>query len=361
MSEVGWRVGVEIEALAPAGASRRDLAAAIAADVGGRVRRVFHPQSEPSLVPGKPVFESLTPGFVVEGPAGDLVAKFLDDLTLVDDLDRAAAPRPGWWRVVGDDARWLRLLARHADAEGDLPAALSGFAAVLGTTPTPGPGGTWRVADEAGAAIALAAPLPGERDRPCEIVTAPLDDAHEARLERLLGPARALGFVAAAEGAVHLHFDGAPFRSARAMARLVALQTALGDSLRRRVGTNPRCRRLGPHEAAVREVVEAPGFEGLRWDTARAQLVAAAPSKFVDLNLRNVVFATPGKHTIEVRTLPVWMDAAPIVDAAHLFAGLFRTFVLGDAAIPGAPVDDAGLDTMIAALDLPVRAARRWT
>ena len=76
---------------------------------------------------------------------------------------------------------------------------------------------------------------------------------------------------------------------------------------------------------------------------------------------RKIVFASPNKHTIEVRTLPVWMDAAPIVDAAHLFAGLFRTFVLGEAAIPAGPVDDAGLDAMIRALDLPSRAAGRWS
>ena len=358
MSAVGWKIGVEVEALAPRGASRRDLADLVAKDVGGRVRRVFHPQSEPSLVPGTPVFESLTPGFLVERPGGEVVARFLDDLTLIDDLDRHAAPKPGWWRVVGDDARWLRLCARRADPEGELPAALTAFAGLFGTEPAGGPGGTWRIADDAGAAIVLAAPLPGERERPCEIVTAPLSEDHEVKLERLLAPARALGFVAAAEGAVHLHFDGAPFTSARAIARIVAMHAAFGEALRRTVGTNPRCRRLGPHEPALRELVQTPGFTALPWDVARGRLLAVAPSKFVDLNLRNLVLALATKHTLEVRTLPVWMDAAPIVDAMHLFEALFRKYVLGEAEIPAAPVDD--LRPVLAGLGLPDRAAARW-
>lgn len=360
MTGPDWKIGVEVELLAPRGTSRRDLADRIAADVGGRVRRGLHPQSEPSLVPGMTVFESLTPSFEVLDAEGRTAVRLVDDLTLVDDLAREAAPKPGWWRIVGDDARWMRLCAKYAEPEADLPAAIAPFAAVLGTRPTPGPGGTWRVADEAGASIALAAPLPGERERPCELITAPIARDHEATLDRWLAHARALGFTAPAEGAVHLHFDGAPFRSARAMTRLVAFHAAFGEVLRRRVRTNPRCRRLGPHEAAVRDLVAEPGFAEASWEAARARLAAVTPSKFVDLNLRNVVFEHPTKPTIEVRILPVWTEAAPIVDAMCLFAAFFRQFVLGPRPIPDAPAGDATLTAVIASLDLPARAAARW-
>jgi len=61
---VSWTIGVEIELLAPRGASRRTLA-----EVYGTPRAFFHPQSELSAVPDTPVFENLTLGFEVPGVA----------------------------------------------------------------------------------------------------------------------------------------------------------------------------------------------------------------------------------------------------------------------------------------------------
>lgn len=55
LPDLSWRIGVEIELLAPRGLSRQDLAEAIARSSSGSVRRYFHPQSELSKVPGAPV------------------------------------------------------------------------------------------------------------------------------------------------------------------------------------------------------------------------------------------------------------------------------------------------------------------
>jgi hypothetical protein len=120
-----WRCGFEMELMAPAGRTRADLAHTLASACGGTVRRVLHADSEPSLVAGKPVFQNLTLGFEALDAGGALVARCVDDLTLQHDLDRHAAPRAGWWRVVSDDERLIRILARFLDAEADLPAALS--------------------------------------------------------------------------------------------------------------------------------------------------------------------------------------------------------------------------------------------
>ena len=90
-----WKIGVEMELLAPRGSSRRALAERLAADVGGRVRPYFCPQTEPSLVPGSPVFNNLTLGFEVIDGQGQQVACCVDDLTLQDDLDRNCPPLPG--------------------------------------------------------------------------------------------------------------------------------------------------------------------------------------------------------------------------------------------------------------------------
>ena len=65
MSDIDWKIGVEIELLAPKGTSRETLAKRVAERVGGTVTRIFHPESETSAVPGQPVFENLTLGYRV--------------------------------------------------------------------------------------------------------------------------------------------------------------------------------------------------------------------------------------------------------------------------------------------------------
>jgi hypothetical protein len=61
LHELESRVGFEIELLAPRGATRADLACAVAAAVGGEVALAFHRDSEPSAVPGMGAFHHLTP------------------------------------------------------------------------------------------------------------------------------------------------------------------------------------------------------------------------------------------------------------------------------------------------------------
>ena len=337
---IGWTIGIEVELLAPVGASRRTLAERYAAATGGTVRPFFHPQSELSLVPGVPVFENLTLGFEVRDAAGALVASCVDDLTLQDDLDRERPPVAGWFRVVSDDARLLQLVARAGRADAGPLEALAPVARLFGTEPAEFPGGMVRVTDRNAAPIAIATPLPGERERPCEIVTPPLARDHAARLDALLAPARALGFTVPAEAATHVHFDGAPFRSPRALRDLVRLVAAHADELKALVGTNPRCRRLGGWPAALHEVVEAADFAALAWPEAQARLQDVGLTKYCDVNLKNLVHDVPGKPTIEVRVLPGLIDSAAILEGAALFEGVLRLALAGPAATAHGPLLD---------------------
>ena len=323
---IAWTIGVELELLAPRGSSRRALAETYARAAGGSVVPFFHPQSEISAVPGKPVFENLTLGFTARDASGAAIASCVDDLTLVDDLVREAPPQPGWFRVVGDDTRLLGLVARHGRADAGPREAIAGVAALFGTEPEDCGGGTFRVTDRNRSPIAIATPLPGERERPCEIVTPPIARDHEARLDALLAPARALGFSIPLEAAVHVHFDAAPFRSARAIAALVHGLAPRLPELRREFATNPRCRRLGPWPAALVGAIDEPGFAALPWPDAQARLQALDPplTKYCDINLRNIVYDIPDKPTIEVRIFPGAIEAAPVIAAAERFAGLFR-------------------------------------
>ncbi|MEZ5427243.1 MAG: amidoligase family protein [Pyrinomonadaceae bacterium] len=317
-------MGVEIELLAPRKRSRRDLALAIAARYGANVRRFFHPQIEPSKVQNTPLFENLTLGFRVEDDRGNVLAQCVDDLTLQDDLDRRCRPEPDWYRIVSDDARLLRLAMLHMDADAPLNEVLLPLARLFGTNVQEGEGGIMHVADQSGASIAIGAPLPGERERPCELVTPPIETDHLDRLEELLEPARSLGFLIPSEGAIHLHFDATPLCKASTLANLVRFLGIHTDALKKRVGTNPRCRRLGSWPAELFELVSSEGFAELEWAEARERLSRVGLTKYCDFNLRNFIHCVPGKHTFEVRILPVWPDARKIIEAASLFAAILR-------------------------------------
>lgn len=297
-------LGVELELLCPRGVSRRDVAEAIAASHHATVHPVFHPDSEPALVPGTPVFENLTLGFDVRDSDGGLVARLVDDLTLQDDLDRQAAPLPGWFRIVSDDRRILHLVRRHGRADGTLLEALQPLADLFGTQLDIDQG-IVRVADPDGSPLALGAPLPGERERPCELVTPPLPRSQLVeRVHALLTPAKALGLTVATEAATHIHVDRRPLQSARIVRDLVRLWEARADAVKAAAGTNPACRRLGGWTPRLRETVEEPGFADLPWPEAKRRLAGLGLSKFVDLNLKGLAHDLAGKPTVEARFFP---------------------------------------------------------
>lgn len=321
------RVGVELELLAPRGRTRQDLALALAGP-GGRVEAWLHPDTEPSLVPGTPVFDNLTLAFRAVDARGVEVACCVDDLTLQADLDRDARPLAGWWRVVSDDRRLLHLVRRHGRADQGPMGALAPLAALFGVPVEAHEGGLLRVRDPDGSPVALAAPLPGERWRPCEVVTPPLPpgsaEALHAALEARLAPARALGFTVPVEAAVHLHLDAGPLRDTEVFAAVVrTLEEAL-PALKQRLGSNPHNRRRGDWPAALRELVRDAAFLASPWPVAQARLQALGLSKYQDINLRNVVHDVPGKPTLEVRILPGAIHAEPVVAALQDVVALLR-------------------------------------
>jgi hypothetical protein len=348
-------MGVEVELLAPPGASRADLAHALAQRHGGHVRRVLHQDTEPSQVPGTPIFSNLTLGFEAVAPSGDLIARCVDDLTLQDDLRRAAPPRPGWWRVVSDDERILRLLANHIDPALDLPDALAALPALTRGHLLPAEGGMFRLIDAVGMPLAIAAPLPGERERPCEVISPPIDHDLPDALEALLAPARALGFRIPAEGATHLHFDAADLQRADAVARLVNTLSSRGPALRALCATPARFRRVGGWPAALLTCVNAPDFPALPWPAAQARLQALKLSKYCDFNLKNLASGRPDRHTFEVRILPASLDPAPIIAAAALFEAILR-----DALLPAPSPHTSDLQPWLAALPMPPDARAYW-
>ena len=327
------RTGFEIELMAPSGLSRRNLAQDLAARCGGRVRPVWHHDSQPSLVPGLGRFLHLTQGFEVRRGDGTPLCTLVDDVTLIAGLDPRAAAPPGWFRILSDDPRLLRLLAAHSDPGGDLPAVLEPTARLWGS-PVRRFGGAYRLDDAAGATIALAVPQGGERERPCEIITPPLTGDHRAALTELLGPARDLGFTVPHEAAVHLHLDGAPFRRPHALANVVRLFAHWREPLRALLQTNPACRRLAPLPPSLVEAAGGtPDIDALRRAAKEGGL-----TKFFDVNLTQLLTDTPVRDTIEIRILPGAIDADEILHRAGLVE-LLLDRCLDEEPFPDAPAD----------------------
>ena len=148
-----------------------------------------------------------------------------------------------------------------------------------------------------------------------------------------------LGFYAPAEGAIHIHFDAERLCSAPVLANLIELLAVHGEGLRRLVGTNPRCRRLGGWPKELRELVQMPEFLNLSWEDARARLNSLKLSKYCDFNLKNLVQSIPAKHTFEVRIFPVWLQAQTIIDAAGLFEAILYWALDADTVIKAVPPD----------------------
>ncbi len=331
------RTGFEVELLAPAGSDRQVLADAIAERFRGCVHRSFHMDSEPSPVPGVGVFRHLTPAFDVVDAAGLPVARLVDDSTIEADL----APVPGrpsgrghrgWFRVLCDDARLLRLVERHIDPSAPLATVLDPVADLFGVRVDLFPEAA-RVNDHTGATIAVAMSLPAGRERPCEIVTPPLSAGHTAALEALLTPARDLGFVVPREAAVHLHVDGEPFRTPSAFANVVRLFGLWRDPLWHALGTNPACRRLAPLPGPLLELVDRDWTGGVGtsgragadgWKALRAAVRAVGITKFADVNLTQLVAERPVRDTVEVRILPGEIEGPAVVARAALVQGLLR-------------------------------------
>lgn len=353
----GWKKGFEIELIAPRGSSRARLAEAVRGRVKGTIRQFFHPQSEISKVPGKPVFDNLTAGFRVLDANGGWVASLVDDITLQHGLNKSAPPSPGWYRIVSDDGRILQLAIQQCDPLAPLDTVLDPLARLFGTEVDHHASGMVKVADARLISVAIGAPLPGERERPCEIITGPLADGYDQRLRLLLGEARNEGFALPREGATHIHFDAAPLKSANAVANIAALFTRHGTALKELVGTNPNCIRLGPWPAEFAEIATSEDFLALDWPKARDVLKECELKKYCDYNLVNMLVEMPHKDTFEVRVLPSYLEAEPIIMAAELFEAILTWCV--ETRAGAVPVPDT-LPQLLAAIPLDRAGAARW-
>lgn len=305
------RVGVEIELLAPPGVTRREVAGAIADEVGGSRRSVFAFGTEPARKGPNKVLHHLSRGMEVATGDGTRVCQVVDDLTIRDGLTSELSS-DGDYRIVADDKRLLHLIKAQANPDAVLAEVLDPVAVLFGQPVHDlAEGKRFAILVER-MSVASALLQLADRQRVCEIVTAVIDRDHREALDRLLGPARDIGCTVPTEAAVHVHFDAEPFRRADRFAGLVELFEGRREELRERFGTNLSCRHLGPLPEPLVKLVRTPGFRSRPWSEVEELTRKMGFNKFIDLNLRNLRFRIPDKDTVEVRLLPGASDAGVI-------------------------------------------------
>jgi len=358
-SALPWKVGLELELLAPAGSSRESLANEIARSCDGQVKRIFYSQAEFAPLDGTTGFENLTLGFAVENEAGEILVKCVDDLTLVDDLDASQEPLAGWYRILSDDQRFLSLIEMHCDAKADQLNVLEPLARLFGVDrQIIDDGPLTRVSDQRGTSVAMAVSLPGERHRPCELITAPMTSDREEQIRHYLTLAENLSFSVPVEAAIHIHFDAERLKSAAVMKTLIKVFGHYRSDIKRLVGTNPNCRRLGNWPRAIYRLASNADFPALDWDEAVKKLREAKPVKFCDFNIVNLLSENVEKNTFEVRVIPGSMDADFILKTVRLFEALLKT-----CATQQIDVDQRfpGLMDFIAEIGLTDEDMEYWT
>lgn len=308
------RIGVELELLAPPRTSRRRLADKLAAATSGTVTMSWHHDSDRTQHPEFGSFRHLTPAFDVTDSAGSPLVRIADDVTIVSDLDRTAAPARHWRRVLAGDRVWLDRLRPFLAPLAPLDAGVEAAGAEHGLT-IERRGGTFRFNDPAGALVALVTGVPGERPRVAECISPPLTGGVQSWFELVAGVAADLGFTLPAEGATHLHYDAEPFRNPDAFRRLV--RTFGGDlgPMRERFATNGNCRGIGVLDAKLVDLVNDPAYETLPWPqiVARAQATGSL-TKYCDVNLQHLLAEVPRIDTVEFRMLPSTLDSSQFAD-----------------------------------------------
>jgi hypothetical protein len=295
-------VGLELELLAPPSQSRVAFARALARRVKGRVELGFKYWSEGTLPDGRPLCRLSLAARVLERD-GRALATIVDDVTLHGGLP--TRPRARTLHAT-DDLRLALLVERlgwSASAERRLEWVKTLFGGFF-------EGGTLH--DAFGHPLVVMLEEPAAHQRVCEVVTRPLlARERAATVDAVLDVAHRLRCTVPPTAALHAHYDAGPWRSVRALGHLIVDHAARRDAWWRALSPNPRCLKLAPFPPDAVRVAR----EGARvpFRTFAAALKLAGVDKACDVNVLGVIEPHPRQPTLEVRCLPMSLDAAAVL------------------------------------------------
>jgi len=307
--------GIELELVAPPGKTRLHLAEALAKAFEGRLQYGLKYYSDGIYADDRPMCQ-MTLAYRVTDDAGETIVTVVDDMTLNDGFDRDAPTPDGLYRVVLDDVRlalWAeaRCWADNPQPEAILRPFIDTFDATIRAVGVPPAQHSDHraVTDPYGHTLGVIALYPAERIRAAEIVTRPLRrDERLPMIQTICDAASELGFVIPREAAMHFHVDAAPWQSTARLRRLILDSEAVRDMLWKELGTNEHCVRLGGNPKEILQLAEK-AEPSLDFETFRDQMSMAGATKLQDINYLGVIWRDPKQPTLELRCLPMSLDA----------------------------------------------------
>jgi hypothetical protein len=272
---------------------------------------------------GRPVCE-LSCAYRVLDAKRRVVATLVDDPTLSIPGGRGGGSG-STWAAVTDDVRLALLAERICWSDRDDPEAVFAQLAKAfdGAVERGAERGGWgEVVDAHGHPLVHGREAEAKRERACEVVLPPVARSAVARtVEPWLDAARRMGFSVPKEAALHAHFDAEPFRKTPRLKRLILAWASQREAWWGRLRPNPRCTQLGPPTPdMVRVAREAD--DALPFSTFAAALLLAGAKKSSDLNLLGVLERRPKQPTLEVRCLPMSLDADEVQASVDRAAAL---------------------------------------
>lgn len=326
------KVGYELELLAPIGLTRHSVAQAFAQKLQLQMKPCFHRESE--FWPGdqSTPFYCLTKGFELSNQ-DKWHFRFINDMTIRHSLDPAVQESPEWYHLLTDDIRFIDLINIHCHA-GDHADQILKPIANLYKTDVHSENGIYSVTGQKSKLICGAHTRMADRNRICEIVTAPITENHQDKLDEIVTLAASLGCVVPREGAFHIHFDGTAFANTATLLRFIRYCHVWSGVLKMLIPPNPYCTRLADYSPEILQYAFNTENEKKSFDQTVIELKSLAPTKYCDFNFTNILTGNPDKFTVEVRVIPMMLDAAALGGASDLYMSFMNFICTTDIEYP---------------------------
>ena len=335
------RCGFEIELLAPHGHRREGLAQALADELGCKIENGLKMLRAGVNAQGD-IVEccDLTPCVRLLGSDGNIVLELVDDYSIQEGLESDSdGSMPGNnLKLVTNDPRLGAFCERQARGGIDFAETIAPWLKVLGLKRVPCDDAAQNtnevIVDGYGHMVAICAQYPSARRRVAELVTRPFTVTERAfELERLHRQISTMGFSSPAEGSVHVHFDGEPWRNVKRLRRLIIGYHRARSHLLSLLQPNPRTAmwRGAFPDAVIKVASESNDSEPFQSFANR--LDSAGLTKRSDLNLLGLIHEHHRQRTLEVRCLAPYKSPAELLQQVTLIEGFLTEISrLADAA-----------------------------
>ena len=337
------KCGYELELLAPIGETRHSIASHLAQYYSCQPVPIFHRESDyrPHHIHSAS-FYCLTRGFYLERPSGFWL-KVVNDMTISNQINLDNDEETDWYHLLADDIRLVDLIISHCDPGAGPKEILDPIASLFRTSVEKN-GSLYQVAGPRSSLVCFAHHLFKDRNRICEIVTAPITTLHREILLDLTTKVQEKGCIIPTEAAFHIHYDATDFCSPALLLRLIRYFHVWSQTIKRIVPPNPHCRRLGAYADDVVNYAFARSNEDKPWEEVVASLKSAGATKFCDFNFVNILNGHPTKMTFEVRITPMTFNVDALVAATDFFHQFLQSVKntnhdYDQAIFPGEPQD----------------------